>query len=88
LEITEVRVERLQEITEEDAVSEGLRIHENPDCQIGCGRYMYTAVPGDHSLWELDAKNAYKNLWESINGSGSWAVNPWVWALTFKRVKP
>lgn len=88
LEITEVRVQRLQEISEADAIAEGLRIHENPMCSIGVGRYMYTAFPGQHSRWSLDAVTAYRELWESINGAESWAVNPWVWAVTFKVVTP
>lgn len=30
---------------------------------------------------------AFRALWDSINGAGSWEQNPWVWALMFKRVK-
>ncbi len=88
LEITDVRIQRVQEISEEDAKAEGLRIHENPNCSLGCGRYMYTAFPGAHSLWELDARTAFKNLWDSINGKKHpWSSNPCVWALTFRRVQ-
>ncbi len=71
LEITAVRVEQLQEIGEADAVAEG--------CAGGHGAikgYAYNATPQEH----------YRALWESINGAGSWDANPWVWALSFRRV--
>lgn len=61
LELTDVRVQCVDEISHEDALSEG--------CPINCD--------GTPSGW-------YRHLWESINGGGSWAENPWVWALTFK----
>jgi hypothetical protein len=66
LEITEVRVQRLQDISDEDALAEGI----------------YPTMTG---LYLTSAVAAYETLWESINGSDSWADNPWVWALTFKR---
>ena len=77
LEITDVRVERLQDITEADAVAEGCSAepcdHVRQSCEdIGC--------------WGNTAKGDYGHLWEQINGDGSWATNPWVWAIEFKRV--
>ncbi len=72
LEITELRVERLQEISEEDAKAEG--------CYAG--QYEYENAEGT-----LTAKESYKWLWESINGHGSWERNDWVWVLTFTKVR-
>jgi hypothetical protein len=66
LEITNVRVERLNEISEEDAIAEGVRC-----------RCMSSAITVAPSV-------AYYELWDSINGPGSWDQNPWVWAITFK----
>lgn len=66
LELTEVRVERLQEISEEDCRAEGV--------QVG----------GEEEGHDFH----FMNLWESINGKGSWDLNPWVWVLSFKTVKP
>ncbi len=71
LEITEVRVQRLQDISEADAEAEGIQfLREHPD-----------------SDETLTAHQLYKVIWEHINGAGSWGANPWVWALTFKRVE-
>lgn len=76
LEITDVRVERLQEIDSEDVLAEGCA-----PC-LDCDEYL-----DFHRAGELHGHPAdYRSLWESINGAGSWAANPWVWALTFKRV--
>lgn len=80
LEVTAVRVERLQAISEADAIAEGIQ---------RCG------LPNDrHPLWKVGhemheaAVPAYASLWESINGAESWAANPWVWVVEFKRVTP
>lgn len=76
LEIREVRVERLQEISARDCEYEGL-IH---------GARAAWSCPG----WEGDPFReghlGYKWLWESINGKGSWDKNPFCWVITFKRV--
>lgn len=74
LEITRIRVERLQEISEQDALAEGVRV--KPDAEIAA-----------RVARETPARMEYWALWESINGAGSWALNPWVWVLTFRRVK-
>ena len=81
LEITGVRVERLQDISEVDAKAEGcepidLCDHIRQSCSdIGC--------PGPTNY-----RGGYQSLWESINGPGSWDTNPWVWVIEFKRIKP
>lgn len=77
LEITDVRVERLQEINLEDCQSEGVR------CESYTGPPYCTWCSGHEAPCHRDA---YKTLWESINGVGSWALNPWVWVITFQKV--
>lgn len=69
LELTEVRVQRLQEISEADAYAEGCNDEGHP----------YLSPFGGRAV-----TNNYAALWESINGRGSWEANPWVWALTFR----
>jgi hypothetical protein len=78
LEITEVCVQRLDEISREDAKAEGLSF-------VGDGGAGY-GVPGIASSWSGNPFDSYRELWNSINGAGSWDMNPWVWALTFKQV--
>jgi len=67
LEITEVRVERLQDISRGDAMVEG--------CP-----FPNMAAYNDPRKW-------YADLWESINGPGSWDTNPYVWVIEFKRLE-
>ena len=68
LEIVAVRVERLNDCSDIDALAEGCSARDmrSGDCMA----------------------SVYARLWESINGSGSWAGNPWVWVVEFKRVTP
>jgi len=74
LEITEIRVERLQEITEEDAITEG--------CTIMVG----TTAGGNMGL--ASARYAFMKLWDSLNAKQGypWESNCWVWVITFKPV--
>ncbi|MCM2317845.1 MAG: hypothetical protein NDI93_00770 [Pseudomonas sp.] len=89
LEITAVRVERLQDgegetTFESRYLAEGInRIHH------GDGEYYYHAFesePGPRN-W-IDPFDAWRELWTSVNGSTSWAANPWVWVVEFKVVTP
>lgn len=81
LEVVSVRAQRVQEITEEDAQAEGveqgcLTCGENCICTGGCGccRPCY--------------RESFFRLWEAIYGRDSLDANPWVWAITFRRLKP
>ncbi len=78
LEITAVRVERLQDISREDAMAEGIVIQ--PD-----GGYGLADTTHYHAT---DPRQSYFSLWEAINGPGSVEANPWVWAVTFPRGGP
>jgi hypothetical protein len=79
LEIVSVRVEGLNSISEADAVAEGLETTEPGMFKSYDSKLGWLAVD--------DARLSYRTLWESINGEGSWAANPWVWVVEFRRVK-
>nr|WP_141972969.1 hypothetical protein [Serratia marcescens] len=79
LKITAVRVERLNDISEEDAKAEGVKpagdmLPDYPD--------TFLTPKGDFAT----AKVAFQRLWQSIYGEESWAANPWVWVIEFKQV--
>lgn len=80
LEITGIRVERLTSITEAHALAEGVAVFED-----GAG-YTIPRKNGKPGAWQRNPEDAYRALWESINGSGSWDRNPWVWVITFRPI--
>ncbi len=82
LEITDVRVERLQDISEEDAKAEGCPGFDSEPADQGGTIY---AMNGRSSA--PSSRAHYMHLWESINGAGSWGANPWVWVVDFKRIE-
>ena len=81
LEITDITVERLNDISTADCVDEGIEKewvvdaywYKNYSC-IGIANYKHDPYP------------SFKSLWESINGDDSWESNPWVWVIKFKQV--
>jgi len=76
LKIVSVRVERLQDISEKDARAEGVTIEHRHMSGYCAGQFLPPSI------------RAYRDLWESINGVGSWDANPWVWVVEFKQMAP
>lgn len=70
LEIVSVKVERIQDITEADSISEGM--------------------PKRSFVFETPAKAFFRSLWNELNSKRGfgWDVNPWVWVIEFRRIKP
>lgn len=79
LEVTAVKVERLQDISEEDAQAEGAPVQFRTAIGQEVGPREYK-IPNSH-------RGGFANLWNQINGSYAWELNPWVVAVTFKRVE-
>lgn len=81
LRVTGVRVERLQEITFADVISEGI-LEAEADCELGC--YGARGCPSGEAL----TKDNFADLWDSLNeGRGfGWGVNPWVWVVEFEQI--
>lgn len=75
LDVTAVRVERLQDISEEDARAEGVNRED--------GQWV-----DDDGRTRSSYRLAFQRLWTSIYGAESWDANPWVWVTTFKLVSP
>ncbi len=88
LEITDVRVERLNDISESDANHEGVMFTDYGVGRFGQQRPGYSWKPTSHTDQCLpNARMAFANLWETIYGEYTWRVNPWVWVIEFKRVR-
>jgi len=76
LAVTNVRVERLQEITEQSALAEGM-----PDTR---GAWEGLGGSGGRG----GPREAFRNSWDAINGKrATWASNPWVWVVSFRRLE-
>ncbi|MBI6794663.1 hypothetical protein [Pseudomonas syringae] len=80
LEITDVRVERLQDISEDQAKAEGVRLYTD---HAELGEWWH--VDGIET-YSADPRKSFELLWTSVGGD--WNANPWVWVVEFKRVTP
>lgn len=97
LPLVSVRVERVQDITEEDAIAEG--VPHNSDrpidkswCAACCGhgiveRFALGMVSVDDCSECNSAKKLFRNIWISIYGQESWDANPWVWVAEWKEIE-
>jgi hypothetical protein len=83
LRITKIGVERLQSITEKDAMKEGVE-REMMEYEYAYKDYMKNI---SYHFSPNAAKHSFKTLWIKLNGIVSWDVNPWVWVIEFKKVK-
>ena len=108
LRITDVRVERLQDISEADARAEGCEARPFPGPwwqgyrDLGDGELLHQQAVGETppewmiepkkmppTPWlDLSARDGFRSIWMSIHGPDAWNDNPWVWAISFERVKP
>lgn len=80
LEIVSIKVERLQDISEDSAIKEGVELDS-------AGRYKNYLGP---DIWGREFKcqspsHSFKELWQKINGKESWDLNPWVWVIEFRK---
>jgi hypothetical protein len=80
LTVTDVRVQRLHDISEADAEAEGIE-------RLKSGRGFYDPTASKAAVrfgeWTSTARQGFSRLWESIHGPSAWDANPWVVALTF-----
>ena len=77
LEVVSARVERVQDISEADAIAEGI-VYSKAWDGFGDidGRYFHCT----------DSRRSYEHLWDHIHGPASWDANPWVWVIEFRRI--
>jgi hypothetical protein len=81
LQIKEIHVKRLQDISEEDSIAEGVVEYEDGTFK---NYFKVKGLRAEDGVECLLAKGSYQSLWHNINGKNSWDSNPWVWVITFK----
>lgn len=81
LRITSIRIERLHDITEDDALAEGIAYDVMDDNSKACMNY----IRKEYDI-QYKPKHSFLSLWQSINGLESLTANPWVWVITFERI--
>lgn len=84
LEIEDVWLERVQDISEEDAIAEGFPIPGGMPTKITITNLDGSVERSVGTVHDFEARTAFSRVWDSIYGN--WAANPWVWAYKFRRV--
>lgn len=94
IRITGIKVERLQDISDEDCLREGVYKHNAAPDAFGMDRYKfiayaYNATPGENikRWWFQTPREAFAALIDRISGRGTWQRNPWAYAYTFELTK-
>jgi hypothetical protein len=95
LQVTDVRLQRLQDITDDDARAEGLIAITKDGHLVKYGIPDRDGLPGTDNdgwpwqEWDVSPREAFLKLWDRINGEREpWSANPWVWAVSFRRLTP
>lgn len=83
LKVTDVRVERLQDITEEEAMQEGIERFYEGYGGPSAG-FLYNDYNHGRQFHLPSARKGFQSLWHSIYGIESWDENPWVWVYSFE----
>lgn len=88
LQITDIRVERLQDISEDDAKAEGIQPLLQSRMQVAIDGRLYRNYLNNPELFNhgLRPVDSFKSLWQTINGPESWDRNDWIWVISFKRI--
>lgn len=95
LQITDVRVERLHDISDSDIQAEGIVYNQYDQIEQGFAQWpCHTCMAEGHrggahmcdDGFVTTAKESFEGLWSSINGPASWDSNPWVWVISFTRL--
>ncbi|MDW9972060.1 hypothetical protein GOB98_18470 [Sinorhizobium meliloti] len=83
--VTDVRVEQLQDISEADAIAEGIERHHSGWMPYSTAFYEADGVTPAN--YHLDPRESYRSLWNKINGFGAWEANPWIACYSFRIIK-
>nr|DAM03161.1 MAG TPA: ASCH domain protein [Caudoviricetes sp.] len=86
IEILNVRVERLQDITEEDSLLEGIEVVSKGMCDVA-GAVCWYGIKGTNITREYTPRDAFTKLIDKLSGSGTWEKNPYVFRYEFKLIK-
>lgn len=83
LKLTDIRIERLHDISEQDAIAEGVESQYFKEFKT-TGYKIYSSKLDS---WDANPIVSYSSLWDKINGNKAWDLNPYVWVYTFEKTE-